>query len=76
MNTHLQQFARTTLKVDLCWCSDDQRMIFKRMYSHNNLTLDINKVVDNMPSDKLDWAMCQVKQTLIKNEQMCHNTCF
>jgi len=40
--------------------------MFKRMYSHKNLDLPINEVVDNMPDDKIDWAMQQCQNTLNK----------
>ena len=39
-------------------------MLFKRMYSPNNLDLDIEDIVDSMPEDRLDWAMTQVYKTL------------
>lgn len=38
-------------------------MIFKRMYSHNDLDKDINLVVDAMPAKQLDWALQQCKNT-------------
>ena len=41
-------------------------MMFKRMYAKGNLDMNINDVVDNMPEEKLDWAMQQVERTLSK----------
>jgi len=76
MNKYIQKFVRDTLKRDLFWCTPEQQMIFKRMYAFKNIEWCIHKVVDNMPSDKLDWAMQQVKQTLIKNEKVRQNTCL
>lgn len=67
MNEQLQNYARTQLKEGLSQCTEAQRLMFKRMYSHGNLSLDINGVVDAMPADKLDWAMRQVETTLRKN---------
>lgn len=64
MNIQLQTFARTELKHGLAQCTDKQVMLFKRMYSHGNLNLSINEVVNNMPAEKLDWALQQVENTL------------
>jgi arsenate reductase-like glutaredoxin family protein len=54
------------LKEILNLCSDAQQLVFKRMYSHNNLDLSINDVVDNMESSKINFAMVQVTNTLKK----------
>lgn len=64
MNDELQKCARDTLKEGLERCSDGQQMLFKHMYAHGNLDMPINDVIDNMDSDRLDWAMDQVKRTL------------
>jgi ABC-type uncharacterized transport system fused permease/ATPase subunit len=66
MNEQLQQYARDQLKQGLAQCSEQQQLMFKRMYYHKDLTLPINEVVDKMPVDKLDWAMQQVQRTLDK----------
>lgn len=68
MNDKLQNFAREQLKDMLSQCTKAQQMLFKRMYSHKDLMLDINTVVDNMPEEKLDWAMQQCERTLQKKE--------
>ena len=52
----------------LAQCTKGQQQIFKRMYSHKNLILDIEKIVDNMPENKLDWAFTQCEKTLNKND--------
>ena len=67
MNDELQLFARNELKEGLALCTEAQRLIFKRMYSHENLDLDINDAVDNMPEEKLDLAMVQVQRTIDNN---------
>ena len=66
MNEQLQAYARDTLKEGLAQCSEGEQLLFKRMYSHDDLDMPINEVVDNMESEKLDWAMDQVKRTLDK----------
>jgi len=69
MNEQLQNFARQKLKDDLTSCTDQQQVIFKRMYSHNNLQRSINDIIDNMSEEKLNWAMQQVKRTIDKNKE-------
>ena len=44
--------------------------MFKRMYSHNNLNLDINVVINIMDEDNLDIAMIQVQRTLDKKKTL------
>jgi hypothetical protein len=69
MNEQLKNFAREELKRGLAQLPEPNQRLFKRMYSHNNLELPIDEVVDKMPEDKLDWAMQQVKNTLVKREK-------
>lgn len=63
MNKQLQEFARSELKKGLAQCTEAQQHIFKRMYSHDNLDMPINDIVDAIPEDKLSWAMEQVRRT-------------
>jgi len=72
MNKSILNFAKQEIKKYLHQCSEPQQMIFKRMYSYNNLTLPIDEVVDNMPDEKLDWALTQVQNTL-KNQIKLHS---
>ena len=67
MNEMLQKYARCYLKNNLIKLSQGNRDLFKRMYGKGKMDLSIEDVVDKMPADKLDWAMCQVKNTLKKN---------
>ena len=68
MNSQLEQFARQTIKDCLAQLSENNRLLFKRMYSHKNLDASIDDVVDRIPTDKLDWAMQQVERTRSKKE--------
>jgi len=70
MNSTLTNFARNTLKEDLSQCTDSQLLLFKRMYSSQDLTKEINLVIDDMSDGDLDWAMVQVKNTLEKNKKL------
>lgn len=67
MYKELQLIARKTLKLTLAECSPAQQMIFKRMYSPNNLDCSINIIIDTMPSERLGWALEQVANTIRKN---------
>ena len=60
------EFVRQSLKDMLEQCTDSQVLLFKRMYSHKNLEASISEVVDKMPDDKIEWAVCQVENTLAK----------
>ena len=64
MNKTLEESNRKILKDLLSQCTKPQQGMFKRMYSHENLELPIDKVVDNMDSSKLDLATTQVENTL------------
>ena len=64
MNNQLDRFARSQLKESLGQCSEAQQLMFKRMYANGKIDLSIDTVVDQMPDEKLDWAMQQVERTL------------
>ena len=58
------EMGRTYLKELLAQCSESQQMIFKRMYSHNDLEKNINQVVDDLDPNKIDWAISQCERTI------------
>jgi len=58
--------SKTMLKELLSQCTEPQQHLFKRMYSHKNVELSINEVVDNLDDDKVDWAFTQVENTIKK----------
>lgn len=79
INERLKKAVSDILKDLLSKCTTDQQMMFKRMYSHNNLELDINTVVDNMckiPKNtstadvlwRLNHAIFQCEKTVSNNE--------
>ena len=41
--------------------------MFRKMYCNKNLQLSISDVVDQMPDDKIDFALTQIERTLEKN---------
>ena len=69
MNNKLQAYARQEIKAGLEQLPESHKMLFKRMYSYENLDADINDVVDNMEESKLDFALKQVENTLMKVRQ-------
>lgn len=64
MNKTLQDYAREYLKIELAKLPEDSQFLFKRLYSHKNLDLPINDIIDNMNEDNLDHAMQQVERTI------------
>lgn len=71
MNKQLAEFARSTIKDGLRQLPDKSVVIFKRMYAKGNMSLDIETVVDQMPDEKLDWAMQQIENTLRTGIRKC-----
>ena len=66
MNQQLADFARQKIIDGLKQLPAGSQMLFKRMYSHENLDADIEDVAVNMPEEKLGWAMQQVERSLEK----------
>jgi hypothetical protein len=79
MNDTLKQFARQQIKDGLNKLPIDHHRIFKLMYGRGGYTpgtttrtaeeaevLPIHQVVDEIPAEKLDWAMQQVDNSLRK----------
>ena len=70
MNETLKSAGKVILKELLNKCTEPQQHMFKRMYSHKNLNLSINEVVDNMKEDRIDTAISQCERTVAKNKQL------
>lgn len=74
MNQELADFARDYLKKGLAELTEGNRDKFRMMYAYGPGCRDwetarrkpIEQVVDEMPVDKLSWAMEQVKNTLAR----------
>jgi hypothetical protein len=64
---NIKTLGRDNLKDLLSQCTEDQQMLFKRMYSHDDLERDINDAVDQMPDDKINWAISQCERTVYDN---------
>ncbi len=67
MNKELQDYARSVIVENLLRCTQNQRHVFKKMYSHNDLSKSIEEIVETMDESNLDRVMQQVSRTLMKN---------
>jgi len=68
MHKDIENYTRECLKEMLRACTDDQVMMFKRMYHHKDLSVGIDEAVDAIPCDNLNWAYTQVRNTVKENE--------
>ena len=68
MNETLKTLAKETLKNLLSECTEGQQRMFKRMYAYNNINITINKAVDQMAEEKIDWAITQTERSIEKNK--------
>ena len=66
MNKKLQDFARNEIKDGLLKLPEEWQMNFKHMYSHKNLDLSLDEIVDNMSEDNLNIVMNQVERSVDK----------
>ena len=74
MNDSLKAYAKSELKEGLKLLPEGWQNKFKLMYGRAGglrsveeaLAMPIEDVVDEMPEDKLDWAMTQVQNSIKK----------
>lgn len=68
-STKKESPIKKELKEGLRKCTDGQINLFARMYAipPYNANTTIYEIVDRMPTNKLDWAIQQVKRTLEKH---------
>lgn len=65
----VEKYTRQEIKEGLTQLSDKHVDIFKRMYSPDNLSLDIDTVVENIPNERLNWALVQVTNSVNKLQE-------
>ena len=53
----------------LNYCTEPQQMMFKRMYSHDDLKRPIDVVVKRMLNIQINRAIDQVERTVEKNKK-------
>ena len=74
MNATLERTARDLLKQGLAQCTAEERRVFALMYGRDQgrrsvddaVAMSSDAIVDEMPADRLDWALSQVERTLAK----------
>lgn len=77
MNDQLQEFARKTLLDGLEKLPDGWQRKFKMMYGRKNGKRSVENtekmslidVVNEIPPEKLDWAMTQIENSVRKIER-------
>jgi hypothetical protein len=65
-NKTLIEFAQNQILSGLQQLPNEWIHRFKQMYSHRNLEKSIEKIVRDMPNEKLDWALSQVERSVEK----------
>jgi len=58
--------ARIILKNLLSKIPERHHQKFKQMYAKGNMEITIDKCVDDMDNNKIDWAMTQCETTILK----------
>lgn len=74
MNAELEKFARNTILTGLEKLPPDWQRTFKLMYGRaggqrsveDAVRLSLLEVVENIESQKLDWAMTQIENSINK----------
>jgi hypothetical protein len=65
-NPLLIKAGRDILKFLISQVNEKQIALFVQMYAKDG-EKDIEKVIDGMDPDKIDWAITQAQNTIIKN---------
>jgi hypothetical protein len=69
-NQTLIKAGKRILKRLLSKCTDEEVMMFKRMYCHNNLDYTIDQCLVQIDPDNIDWAITQCERTFQKEQPM------
>lgn len=72
MNKTLAEAGRNILKTLIVQCTDEQQLMFKRMYSpkpERDLNLPIMKVIEKMDDSNIDTAISQCERTIENNNK-------
>ena len=63
MEQEFYKAVRRELLDGLLLITPEQQLLFKRMYSHKDLSCPIAEIVADMSRNKLSWVMQQVFRT-------------
>ena len=66
MTATAEKFYRDQILKGLKQLTHEHCEVFKRMYSPQDLEAPIENVVEEMPTERLFWALQQVENTLKK----------
>lgn len=78
VNATIEAFTRKTLLAKLSKLPDSNQRLFKLMYGRNGgkrtvedaESMNIESVINEMPAERLDWALTQVENT--RNNPLTH----
>lgn len=68
-NETLIKEIKQKLKEILSDCTNSQQLKFKKMYYPSNLEASVDETIEQMDSDKLDWAYSQCERTIELNQK-------
>lgn len=68
MNKEIEQFTRGLVLEKLTLVTDEQFMVFKRMYSHKDLEAIRETVSNKMDINKTEHALLQLDNQILKNK--------
>ena len=66
MNETMEQFARNKILEGLNALESRHHLLFRRMYSHDDLNRSLDDVVSRIPLDRLSLALTQIENTAKK----------
>lgn len=66
LNEQVKKYIKDEIYVGLIQLPDGWITKFKRMYSPKDLTVDLKTIINNLPEEKLNWALTQVQNSLKK----------
>lgn len=68
-NETLIKISKEILKNLLSLCNESERKIFNKMHSPENIDASIDDIINNIESNKIDWAITQCENTLKKGNR-------
>lgn len=63
------EVGRQLLKDMLEQCTGPQQDVFRNMYGHRHPEWTLDQIVDDMPGERVSWALEQVERTIKNNKR-------